>query len=134
MYCNSVQCINSSNVSIGTSTVTITVPGNICNFVNLKQFCIYLNACVQLDGTPRTVQMVVNGQTLPVLSKCGNTLYSDQLRKCQTYRLVYGNNTPHILVLSNVCPTSYVATTPSTPSTLTNEVVDVKSKKTSESK
>lgn len=116
MWCHPVRCINTSNVNIGSTTVTITIEPNLCRLGNCTTFDIVLNACLQTDQTPRAVQMTLNGSTVPVLSKCGNVLYSDQLRCGCTYTAVYGTNTPHVSILSNVCPTKYVPpTTPPSP-------------------
>lgn len=89
--------------------LTLTIPTT--TFKNLDRYCLAI--CQNIPTTTSIMPVkILNGTTsITVLDKNGNTLRSDQIRKRNKYKIVYGNDPVHILVRSCVCPTSFNVTT-----------------------
>lgn len=107
-FCENI--LKSTNIAItGTApnqVLTITIPTT--TLTNLKDYCLI--TCQSIPSGVGTLPVVIsNGTaTIPVLCRKGNTLRADQIRSRRKYKVTYGNDTSHFLVLSPVCPTSHV--------------------------
>lgn len=118
MACDCTNCnicnhfIKSSSIAITGSganqKLTITIPPTI--FTNLDEYCLAI--CQTIPTGAGTLPIIIsnNGTSYTTVCRKGNILRADQLRTRRKYKITFGNDSPHVLFMSNVCPTSYVVT------------------------
>ena len=105
MNCNTIYCSNATT----TQTTVVLVPNRaIKNLENTG--CYRLVICCNATATANLpVFIEVNGTSIPVLCKAGNTVYSSQLKKRINYGIMYGNeNSGYIngqfVIQDRICP------------------------------
>lgn len=116
MNCNTIYCSNAQT----TQTTVVLIPNQeIKTLENCG--CYRLVICCNATATANLpVFIQVNGESIPVLCKAGNTMYANQLQKRRNYGIMYGNeNESYVLgqfvVQDRVCPrASLLPTTTST--------------------
>lgn len=117
-------CIIKSTSVTGSGTI-ITVNFPDVTTINNRDVLVF-RVCQNLPaGTTNTstVNFVVNGVTFKLLMQNGNNVVASQIKKCRTYVVMVGAETP-TMVVKNYLPCSGVAyksfpppapTTPATP-------------------
>jgi len=114
MNCNTIYCSNATT----TDTTVVLVPNReIKNLDNCG--CYRLVICCNATATANLpVNIQVNGVSIPVLCKAGNTMYANMLQKRKSYAIMYGNDNENytngqFVVQDKVCPraTTIPATT-----------------------
>ena len=103
--CNTIYCSNATT----TDTTVVLIPNQeIKTLENCG--CYRLVICCNATATSNLpVNIQVNGVSIPVLCKAGNTMYANQLQKRKSYAIMYGNqNTNYtdgqFVVQNSVCP------------------------------
>ena len=116
MNCNTIYV---SNVIMGDTDVVL-VPNRAIKTLD-NTGCYRLVICCNAVATANLpVFIQVNGESIPVLCKAGNTMYANQLQKRRNYGIMYGNDNSNytlgqFVVQDRVCPkaTTLPATTTS---------------------
>ena len=120
MNCNTIFV---SNVQT-TQTTVVLVPNTAIKTLD-NTGCYRLVICSNAIATANLpVFIQVNGVSIPVLCKAGNTVYSSQLKKRVNYGIMYGNDNANytngqFVVQDRVCPKS--TTIPATTTTSTTD-------------
>ena len=118
MNCNTIYV---SNVIMGDTDVVL-VPNRAIKTLD-NTGCYRLVICSNATATANLpVFIQVNGESIPVLCKAGNTVYSSQLKKRVNYGIMYGNENAgyvngQFVIQDRICPKA--STIPAT--TTTNE-------------
>ena len=88
MNCNTIYCSNATT----TDTTIVLVPNR--EIKTLENTGMYrLVICSNATATSNLpVFIQVNGVSIPVLCKAGNTMYANQLQKRRSYCIMYGND------------------------------------------
>ena len=117
MNCNTIYCSNANT----TDTAVVLIPNReIKTLTNCG--CYRLVICCNATATSNLpVFIQVNGESIPVLCKAGNTMYANQLKKRVNYSIMYGNDNSNyplgqFVVQDRVCPKS--SALPTTPTSL----------------
>ena len=105
MNCNTIYCSNATT----TATTVVLIPNReIKTLENCG--CYRLVICCNATATANLpVFIQVNGESIPVLCKAGNTMYANQLQKRRNYGIMYGNDNENytlgqFVVQDRVCP------------------------------
>ena len=127
-----MSCNNTIYVSNTTTTATtvVLIPNQEIKTLE-NAGCYRLVICCNATATANLpVFIQVNGVSVPVLCKAGNTMYANQLQKRVNYGIMYGNQndnyatTGQFVVQDRVCPRStaipITATTSNTDSSSEN--------------
>ena len=103
--CNTIYCSNAET----TQTTVVLIPNReIKTLENCG--CYRLVICCNATATANLpVFIQVNGESIPVLCKAGNTMYANQLQKRKNYGIMYGNDNANytlgqFVVQDRVCP------------------------------
>ena len=105
MNCSTIYV---SNVIMSDTEVVLVPNRDIKTLENAG--CYRLVICCNATATSNLpVFIQVNGVSIPVLCKAGNTMYANQLQKRRSYSIMYGNqNTNYtdgqFVVQNSVCP------------------------------
>ena len=120
MNCNTIYCSNAQT----TATTVVLIPNReIKTLENCG--CYRLVICCNATATANLpVFIQVNGESIPVLCKAGNTMYANQLQKRKNYGIMYGNSNENytlgqFVVQDRVCPKA--TTLPTTTTSDTSE-------------
>ena len=107
MDCNTIYVSNAET----TATTVVLIPNTaIKTLENAGSYRLVI--CCNATATANLpVFIQVNGVSVPVLCKAGNTMYANQLQKRVNYSIMYGNqNTNYVngqfVVQNRVCPRS----------------------------
>ena len=103
--CNTIYCSNAET----TQTTVVLIPNReIKTLENCG--CYRLVICCNATATSNLpVFIQVNGESIPVLCKAGNTMYANMLQKRKNYSIMYGNDNENytlgqFVVQDRVCP------------------------------
>ena len=94
-----------------TDTTVVLVPNQAIKTLE-NAGCYRLIICCNATATANLpVFIEVNGVSIPVLCKAGNTMYANQLQKRVSYAIMYGNQNENytngqFVVQDRVCPRS----------------------------
>lgn len=130
MNCNTIYC---SNVTTTATTVVLVPNRAIKTLTNCGSYRLVV--CSNATATANLpVFIQVNGVSIPVLCKAGNTMYANQLQKRVNYGIMYGNDNENytngvFVVQDKVCPKSTSIPATTTTSTTTNEEVNPNTRK-----
>ena len=114
MDCNTIYCSNANT----TDTEVVLIPNRAIKTLE-NCGCYRLVICCNATATSNLpVFIEVNGTSIPVLCKAGNTVYANQLQKRRNYGIMYGNqNVDYIdgqfVVQDRLCPRASVIPTTS---------------------
>lgn len=92
----------STAIAVSGTALQITIPNQ--TFVNKQCVCVAL--CQNIPDTvtsDTTVQLSVNGTTIPLLTCCGNNVYADQLRCRKVLHITIATDTSTGIVSRNSC-------------------------------
>ena len=117
-YCKR-SIVRSTAVTLSGNTLTITLPdvntiinGDIIRFVILQTIP---------TTTPfATVYVKINNETIPVLTRFGNSVMADQLRTRRVYAIGIGTQYPNSVMLTCIPKSGYSFPTIVTPTVTTN--------------
>lgn len=128
MNCNTIYCSNATT----TDTTVVLIPNRaIKTLSNCGSYRLVV--CSNATATANLpVFIQVNGVSVPVLCKAGNTMYANQLQKRVNYGIMYGNDNANytdgqFVVQDRVCPKS--TTIPATTTTDSGEEVNPNTRK-----
>ena len=113
MNCNTIYCSNAET----TQTTVVLIPNRAIKTLE-NTGCYRLVICCNATATADLpVNIQVNGESIPVLCKAGNTVYSSQLKKRVNYGIMYGNQNENytngqFVIQDRICPRA--ATIPTT--------------------
>ena len=113
MDCNTIKI---SSAITGDDSVVLVPNRAIKTLENTG--CYRLVICTNATATADLpVNIEVNGESIPVLCKAGNTVYSSQLKKRVNYGIMYGNGNSlytngQFVIQDKICPRA--ATIPAT--------------------
>jgi len=114
MDCNTIYVSNATT----TDTTVVLIPNRaIKTLENAGSYRLVI--CCNATATSNLpVFIQVNGVSIPVLCKAGNTMYANMLQKRVNYGIMYGNDNENytngqFVVQDRVCPKS--TTIPVTP-------------------
>ena len=98
---------------------TCTCKGALTSLCNNEMFHLITCLAFPTLTTVLPVYITINGTDIPVMTKNGNTLMSDQIRSRHKYCLKYGTNPSHFITeqclpLSQATASATTLTTPST--------------------
>ena len=105
MNCNTIYVSNATT----TDTTVVLVPNREIKTLE-NAGCYRLVICCNATATSNLpVFIEVNGVSIPVLCKAGNTMYANQLQKRKNYSIMYGNQNENytsgqFVVQDRVCP------------------------------
>ena len=117
--CNTIYCSNATT----TATTVVLIPNRAIKTLE-NAGCYRLVICCNATATSNLpVFIQVNGESVPVLCKAGNTMYANQLQKRRNYGIMYGNQNAdyplgQFVVQDKVCPRA--TTLPATETTTTS--------------
>ena len=118
MDCNTIYCSNAET----TQTTVVLLPNReIKTLENCG--CYRLVICCNATATSNLpVFIQVNGESIPVLCKAGNTMYANQLQKRKNYEIMYGNDNSNytlgqFIIQNRVCPKATTLPTTTTETT-----------------
>lgn len=107
MNCNTIYVSNATT----TATTVVLIPNREIKTLE-NAGCYRLVICCNATATANLpVFIEVNGISIPVLCKAGNTMYANQLQKRVNYSVMYGNQNDNytngqFVVQDRVCPRS----------------------------
>lgn len=107
MNCNTIYCSNAET----TATTVVLIPNREIKTLE-NTGCYRLVICCNATATSNLpVFIEVNGVSIPVLCKAGNTVYANQLQKRVNYGIMYGNENENytdgqFVVQDRICPRS----------------------------
>ena len=113
MNCNTIFC---SNVETTATTVVLIPNRAIKTLENTGSYRLVIcSSAIATSNLPVYIQ--VNGVSIPVLCKAGNTIYANQLQKRRNYGIMYGDENSEyangqFVIQDRICPRS--ATIPAT--------------------
>ena len=123
MNCNTIYCSSAET----TQTTVVLIPNrDIKTLENCG--CYRLVICCNATATTNLpVNIQVNGVSIPVLCKAGNTMYANQLVKRKNYSIMYGNQNENytngvFVVQDRVCPRASQVPSATTTSDESSEV------------
>ena len=105
MDCNTIYCSSAET----TQTTVVLIPNRDIKTLE-NAGCYRLVICCNATATTNLpVNIQVNGVSIPVLCKAGNTMYANQLQKRKSYAIMYGNQNENytngqFVVQDRVCP------------------------------
>lgn len=105
MDCNTIYCSNATT----TATTVVLVPNRDIKTLE-NTGCYRLVICCNATATSNLpVNIQVNGVSIPVLCKAGNTVYANQLDKRVPYTIMYGNGNENytdgqFVIQNRLCP------------------------------
>ena len=105
MNCNTIYCSNAET----TQTTIVLIPNRDIKTLE-NTGCYRLIICCNATAESNLpVNIQVNGVSIPVLCKAGNTVYANQLDKRKSYSIMYGNqNTDYtngqFVIQDRLCP------------------------------
>ena len=115
MDCNTIYVSNATT----TQTTVVLVPNREIKTLE-NAGCYRLIICCNATATTNLpVFIEINGISIPILCKAGNTMYANQLQKRKNYGIMYGNDNENytlgqFVVQDRVCPKSVTTTTTET--------------------
>lgn len=116
--CNTIYVSNAET----TQTTVVLIPNEpIKQLRNCGSYRLVI--CCNATATSNLpVFIQVNGESIPVLCKAGNTMYANQLQKRRNYGIMYGNDNSNytlgqFVVQDRVCPKASTLPT-TTPTSL----------------
>ena len=105
MDCNTIYCSNAQT----TATTVVLIPNReIKTLENTGSYRLVI--CCNATATSNLPAFIqVNGTSIPVLCKAGNTVYSSQLKKRVNYGIMYGNENENytngqFVIQDRICP------------------------------
>ena len=105
MNCNTIYCSNATT----TDTTVVLIPNrDIKTLENTGSYRLVI--CCNATATANLpVYIQVNGESIPVLCKAGNTMYANMLQKRKNYGIMYGSDNPSYLegqfvIQNRICP------------------------------
>lgn len=107
MNCNTIYVSNATT----TDTTVVLIPNQAIKTLE-NAGCYRLIICCNATASANLpVFIEVNGVSIPVLCKAGNTMYANQLQKRVSYAIMYGNQNENytngqFVVQDRVCPRS----------------------------
>lgn len=105
MNCNTIYCSSATT----TDTTVVLVPNRAIKTLD-NTGCYNLVICCNATATANLPVMIqVNGVSIPVLCKAGNTVYSSQLQKRRNYEIMYGSDNSlytngQFVIQDRICP------------------------------
>ena len=106
MNCNTIRCSNAQT----TQTTVVLIPNQEIKTLE-NAGCYRLIICCNATATANLpVYIQVNGESVPVLCKAGNEVYSSQLKKRVNYSIMYGSENPNyattgqFVIQDRICP------------------------------
>ena len=106
MDCNTIYCSNATT----TATTVVLIPNRDIKTLE-NTGCYRLVICCNATATSNLpVYIQVNGESVPVLCKAGNIVYSSQLQKRKNYGIMYGSENPEyattgqFVIQDRICP------------------------------
>ena len=129
MNCNTIYCSNATT----TQTTVVLIPNRaIKTLDNCGSYRLVI--CSNATATSNLpVFIQVNGESIPVLCKAGNTMYANQLQKRVNYSIMYGNDNANytngqFVIQDRICPKA--STIPATTTTSdSNEEINPNTRK-----
>ena len=103
--CNTIYCSN----TITNDDSVVLVPNRAIKTLE-NTGCYRLVICCNATATANLpIFIQVNGESIPVLCKAGNTVYSSQLKKRVNYAIMYGNENAgyvngQFVIQDRICP------------------------------
>ena len=119
MNCNTIYCSNAET----TQTTVVLIPNREIKTLE-NTGCYRLVICCNATATSNLpVFIQVNGTSIPVLCKAGNTVYANQLQKRRNYGIMYGNENANytngqFVIQDRICPRATAL--PTTTTTVTS--------------
>ena len=107
MNCNTIYVSNAET----TATTVVLIPNTAIKTLE-NAGCYRLVICCNATATSNLpVFIQVNGVSVPILCKAGNTMYANQLQKRVNYAIMYGNQNENytngqFVIQDKVCPRS----------------------------
>lgn len=90
--------IKSSTVALASNVLTVTFP-NVTTINNRDTLMFRICQSIPSGATSADkVNFVINGGTFSVLMQNGNTVRANQIKRCRTYVVVVGTETPTMVV------------------------------------
>lgn len=123
MNCNTIYCSSAET----TQTTVVLIPNRAIKTLE-NCGCYRLVICCNATATTNLpVNIQVNGVSIPVLCKAGNTMYANQLVKRKNYSIMYGNQNENytngvFVVQDRVCPRASQVPSETTTSDNSSEV------------
>ena len=123
MDCNTIYCSNATT----TQTTVVLVPNRAIKTLD-NTGCYRLVICCNATATANLpVFIQVNGVSIPVLCKAGNTVYSSQLKKRVNYSIMYGSDNSNysdgqFVIQDRICPKANTIPATTTTSDSSEEV------------
>lgn len=106
---NCIPTIRSCGIVVEKNNVTINLPD--IQLINGKHYNLVICQCIPNPCPVGDVTFKVCGNTIPGMDAIGNALKTDMLCSRTRYDMVYGWDTPHLLV--RTCKQSAFVPTPS---------------------
>lgn len=96
--CNSFYKVTSATASATDLTLAFSP---VVGANNKQRFWFAICTALPNTTTPVPVQVTVNGATVPLLDKYGNTVFSNALKTRKIYKGYFGSViTPHVIALN----------------------------------
>lgn len=93
MSCNrNRRIILSTAVAIVGGNMQITIPNQ--TLFNREIINLIIAQTIPVSANPIPVTVLVNGVSIPLYNKCGNKVYSDQIRPRNRYQLLIATDVP----------------------------------------
>lgn len=129
------QFVASSSVAIVSGNMQITIPNQ--TIFNGECIDLIIIQPLPTSATPIPVVIIVNGATIPLYNKCGNKVYSDQIRTRKRYLIKMATDVPLAIKVGgcDLCCTSHVFPTLTAPTSSaindidTQSIIDIFAKK-----
>ena len=124
MDCNTIRCSNATT----TATTVVLIPNREIKTLE-NTGCYRLVICCNATATSNLpVFIQVNGTSIPVLCKAGNTVYANQLQKRENYGIMYGNENANytngqFVIQNKICPRASTIPAAATTATATEATI-----------
>lgn len=118
MNCNTIYC-SSANT---TDTTVVLIPNRTIKTLD-NTGCYRLVICCNATATSNLpINIQVNGVSIPVLCRAGNTVYSSQLQKRRNYGIMFGSDNElytngQFVIQDRLCPKATTIPTTTTQTT-----------------
>lgn len=125
-----VHFVRSTAVTLTGTVLSITIPEETLK--NHQRLCLCIAQSIpDAADENTTVSVVLGTQEIPVITRCGNHLYADQIKSRQVLKLFAATDIPYFVTAQDchLCKTKHVFPTIPTPTPAANEtaaVVDTK--------
>lgn len=115
--CN--RLVKSTSVAAnGTTNIVVTIPAT--TYQNGERICLCITQAIPTTTTPLPVVIQFEGATgtsYPLINRCGNPVFSDQLRTRRLYHLRVAGSSANFMVCDRLCPTAMSYASISAPTT-----------------